>query len=221
MPAPTTPILDNFVGAAEELPVRSPTHWATTTSITSVNLETDGLGNVRTHFAAGAAMNHWLPQFAADQEVYNTVTDFPSITSSADVLLARLTTPLSPTAPDRYQGNWTYVSGGGDHTFTILKVVATVATTLDTNSNVGGAQNIVLGNKLWFSCIGPLIRFYRWDGAVWNLLNSAVDTDLTGAGHIAVYHGNPNLMTTDFGGGSVGGGPTIPGPTALGGRFHM
>ena len=187
---PQTPVLDDF-NRADHSPL-SAGNWLDF-----------GLGGftVFNHQAmpvdAAINVNAWDQSFAADQEVYFTVTGKPAINNFSSLgALLRFN-------PNNYNGYLvTLVPQSGVDTIRIWRLTGGYVTQL------GGDiyQAWETGDRILVKAVGNVISVYFDQGAGLELLASRNDTAHVHGGHIGIYAVTAGGALEDFGGGSI----TVP-----------
>lgn len=184
MPAPSTPLLDDFtradaatLGASWGANIQS--GWA------SHNI----VSNQASNLAAAFKSNYWLVPFGADQEAYCTLA-----TAFMAPLICRGSN-FGGSTPNYYE-----MSNSGANVF-LVKGVAGTRTQLGPNIGV----TLAAGDKACLQVEGPAIRAYRLpSGGAWTLLREETDYDVDGIGFIGVRSEFANsIVFDDFGGGSL------------------
>lgn len=71
-----------------------------------------------------------------------------------------------------------------------------------TNLGASFSINYVDGDKVGFSAVGSVLDAWLYHGGSWAIMAERTDTNLTGAGYIAIEDGWNGQVMDNFGGGS-------------------
>lgn len=183
MPSPSAAVLDNFGGTAgTALPTYDATDWArfsATTIADDLGISTPN--GACTTLLGNNGSDYWKTSFAADQEVYCTLSAIGGGTSLAVVLCVRIQNPTNAATLNCYQIQWTHDPGGAD-TWQLIATVAGSNTTLWTDTS--GTWDLAVGDKIGLQVIGTSVVVYRYNsgGSAWQTVHASSTTDSTVTG---------------------------------------
>jgi len=194
---PTTGILDNF-NRANENPL-DVTLWPTQPIYAGDGkLQIQGnemLKSGASSWGGGA----WHQTFAANQEVYITISTLGTGTKLRFALDARVQNPGTST----YSAySLIYNDGGGGDKINMYRIDNTAYTQLGASLATG--QVYVVGDKVGFELNGSALSGYHYDSTTttWSLLGSRTDTTYNLSSQIGYEHFS-NKKCDDFSGGVV------------------
>lgn len=207
MAFPTTSVLDTFTTGADSTP---PSGWARFagqandfTALTATNNARGPSGVV--------GFDYWsAAQFGPDCEVGITIPTIP--TSGQRIFMYYGITNTPPTvaaALNGYRLLYTAVAGAANDTWVLSSIVAGAISTIGTGTTV----DLVAGDSIGIERIANVHTVYRKTGGTWGAmanLTSISNSDVTGAGYLALGIEDTTIRVDDFFGGTVvtaGGGP--------------
>lgn len=193
MAFPVTRILDTFNRADEE-PITGWTDSSGDGLRVSSNLCLAGTG-----VGTGGSAS-WGVSFAVNQEGYFTWSTITAPGTDAIYVYLRLQTD-SDYLSDHYETEFVTASGANNDVVAFWKRVGGVWTQLGADTALG--TDYVIGDQLGGRIIGSEITAWRNGVQV----GSRTDTDITLAGFIGLYVGDPLTTADDFGGGAFTGIP--------------
>lgn len=196
MAFPTTGILDDFNRSDEGPPPSA--NWGDD----PYNADEPGLEVVSNQVRGSAwelCSSYWSAgMFGEDSEVYVTVVDLPYDNTEIG-LGCRIQNPDSATINGYFLDIVHYTSDSDE--WRLYRIVNDVWTVLGSMVE----QNLAAGNKIGLEAIGGTIKGYLYSGGSWNEIISRTDSNVTGAGYVALTIQNADRDCDDFGGGTVGG----------------
>lgn len=189
MAFPTTDIITNFPGADED-PLSEGGAWQnngmqpSTPRVRLVSNEAD------TQAAGGDCQSVYNTSFAADQEVFATISEVPS--AGQGIAVWGRIVDQNTSGVDAYL---CYYDSGN---FGLAKCVN------GTVSGIGTATSKTpsIGHKIGLSMSGTTIEAWYYNGSSWSLDQSLTDSSVTGAGYLGIEL-NQGGRFDDFGGGAI------------------
>jgi hypothetical protein len=195
MAFPTTSVLDNFNRSDEGPPPSA--SWAAD----PYNDSEPGLEVVSNQVRGSAwelcSSYYSASTYGEDSEAYVTVVDLPA--DSAVVMLGcRIQDPDSANV-DAYVLEYTQLDAPDTDEWKLYRVVNDAWTQLGATVE----QDLSAGDKIGLEAIGSTIKAYQYTGGSWSEVMSRSDSNVSGAGYLALSIQNADRDCDDFGGGTV------------------
>jgi hypothetical protein len=148
-------------------------------------------------------MSYWTTAFAADQEVFCTINQIPTVNGQSVIVMIRQTNPNSAGNEDGYFVIFKH-DGTAARSYDYYRLDNSVGTAL--GANVLG-PTLVNGNQLGVRMVGSTLTVYTKQGAgAWTAIDAGrTDATYNATGYImlALTDHTTGVAVTNFGGGSV------------------
>lgn len=185
---PRTGVLDNASRADQGPPPSS--DWTTPSAMTGLKVLNQTFGNDVAQGTAGI----WNTLFAADQEVYATITTVPGLNQYLTLMVRN----QSATAwGDGYYAEFEFTGAGSNGIVRVYRYVSSVATQLGATITLSSPLAAV--QQIGVRVVGSTITIWR-NGA---LVDSRTDSNIAGAGRLFVRCSDEVVRFGDFGGGAA------------------
>lgn len=190
MPAPDTPILENF-GTIGGPPMPG---W--TDLLSGIKSIAGGVGQANvssslSYYSAGGP-------YGNNVEGYVDIATKPGTNGTISVFMLQDMTSIATV--DGYEGRLTVVSGASNDTWRIYKI---------DNGAAGGSplatatQEAANGDGLWLENKNGILNLYRRSSGVWALMCTATDTTYTGSKYLGLGMSDTVGRADNFGGGII------------------